>query len=84
MRKCIKCGYFGVGMLLALIVSDMMGLLEFGTIVVLLIAAAGGGLGYLFALVLLSLIPDETDESRFGRGRTSGIASPFAPYHVKQ
>lgn len=63
MHTWIKCGYVGVGMLLAFLISNWIGILEPGHISVLVIGGIGGGLGYLFVSFVFSL--GEVDEGHF-------------------
>ena len=69
MRQSIKCGYLVVGMLAALLISDMTGFDKVSTVGTLVICSAGAVLGYLFAAILLSLSPEHTDQRRIGTGR---------------
>ena len=75
MHTCIKCGYVGIGMLLAFMVSDWTGIHEFSRIGALVIGVIGGGLGYLFSSVLLSSSSGQRDEGRLGTVRTADTAN---------
>ncbi|HXH86238.1 MAG TPA: hypothetical protein VNI35_05390 [Nitrospira sp.] len=84
MRKCIKCGYLVVGMLAALIVSDMSGMDELSTVGTVFIACAGAVLGYLFASILLAVSPEQTDKGRFRTGRGGDISDSLAARVVEE
>jgi hypothetical protein len=65
MHTWIKCGYVGVGMLLAFLISNWIGILEPGGISILVIGGIGGGLGYLFVSLVFSSSLGQVDEVHF-------------------
>jgi hypothetical protein len=76
MHICIKCGYVGIGMLLAFIISNWMGIHEFGRIGAVVIGVGGGVLGYLFALGLFSSDSGHSDTHRAATVANSFPAQP--------